>query len=142
MKACYALLCGALLALCTPVLAQVGTGEPLRLGFYASSEMRSYGLLIVAPRNPSCPVQRYLIEGGMRPVVANAAPLGGLRVVALGAGFMRGDRRLTVTALGCAAPLMTARRVIFGAPSPSHSWRAKPAALADVERHALRQGQG
>ncbi len=140
MKVCAILICTGLMG--GPATAQAAPPDMTRIAFYATSENRSYGVLIAAPHNPSCPVQHYLIEGGRRPVVSRAVPQGGLRVVALGTGFARGAREETVTALGCAGPLTAARRVIFGAASPGHSWRAGESALTDVERDTLRQRQG
>lgn len=113
----------------------------ITLHFFVPDTPRRYAVLVQAPKGLSCPMVRYRIEGANEtPVAAHVSAAlgpGQLQVLRLKTRLPAGDAAVRVTAVGCQGAPVQARRVVLGRLSPDHGWRG----LADVEGHALGQGQ-
>lgn len=141
LRACFMAL-AAVVLLPGRTCAQSDPGRPdVLLRFHVTDQDQRFGLLLRAPERMACSVVRYRVEGAGRAEVSAALGAGGLAIVALRAPLPPGMAALRITTLGCPEGPEQARRVILGAASPDHSWRAAEA-LADVEGDALGQGQG
>jgi hypothetical protein len=91
----------------------------------ATAEAHDYGLWLAAPA-AGCRVVRYVVmaDGARLGFSGPLAPGEGV-IIRIGDGFTEGDHHLAITAVGCAFPPSSARRVLLGKPSPDHSTLAR-----------------
>ena len=128
----------ALVLLCaTPVLSQPqtcsgwGNCPAFTYTLQSLSLAKSYGVLVVVPKEAKCDVVRFRVHGTGRRNLGTTPPLlpGQVAVLRMGRGFAPGEHDLLIESSGCALHPSEARRVILGRASHDHSWRVPAASV-------------